>query len=174
MKRTGRMEVVVARALGLGLVLGLWACGADGEHGNDHEHGDGGHEHENEDADHAHGDEVGGHEHGEEVSLGTVGIGEHSVELAQGLGGVEAGKECQLVVKLPWSDGGQTVVRAWIGGEDRTLSFVGKGVYAPSHDDYDIVVTAPEALGAGALWRFEIAKPDGTKLLGSVAPSRGE
>lgn len=109
------------------------------------------------------------HEHAEDP-LGTVDIGGLDVELAQGHGGVVAGKEGHLVVKLPYSDSGATVVRAWIGTEDRTLSYVGKGEYAPSHDDYDVHAAAPDPLPANPMWWVEIEKPDGTKLVGSVEP----
>ena len=108
-------------------------------------------------ADHAH----------DEVSLGTFDIGGMKVEAAQGHGAVEAGKEGHLVVKLPYKDNGSTVVRAWIGTADRTLSTVGKGEYAPSHDDYDIHAVAPSPLPADAHWWIEIEKPDGTKAVGS-------
>jgi hypothetical protein len=122
-----------------------------------------GHEHEGEmgeDHDHAH----------DEVSLGTATIGAMEVELAQGHGKVEAGKESHLVVKLPYNDNGATIVRAWIGTEDRTMSLVGKGEYAPSHDDYDIHAVAPEVLPDNAMWWIEIEKPDGTKVAGSAKP----
>jgi len=114
-------------------------------------------------------DEEEDHEHAEEP-LGTVEIGGLAVELAQGHGGVVAGKEGHLVVKLPYSDSGATVVRAWIGTEDRTLSYVGKGEYAPSHDDYDVHATAPDPLPANPRWWVEIEKPDGTQVVGSVKP----
>jgi len=110
-----------------------------------------------------------GHEHAEDP-LGTVEIGGLAVEFAQGHGAVVAGKEGHLVVKLPYSDSGETVVRAWIGTPDRTLSYVGKGEYAPSHDDYDVHATAPDPLPGGPMWWVEIEKPDGTKLVGSVKP----
>ncbi len=109
------------------------------------------------------------HSHDED-SLGTVEIGDLSVELAQGHGAITGGSEGHLVVKLPYSDSGSTVVRAWIGTEDRTLSYVGKGEYAPSHDDYDVHATAPDPLPADARWWIEIAKPDGTKVVGSAQP----
>ena len=104
-------------------------------------------------------------EHGE-----TAMVGELEVELAQGHGAVEAGKECHLVVKLPYSDDGASVVRAWIGGEDRTFSLVGLAEYAPSHDDYDVHAVAPDPLPEGALWWIELEQPDGTKLVGSATP----
>jgi len=105
-----------------------------------------------------------------EEPLGTVEIEGLAVEFAQGHGGVVAGQEGHLVVKLPYADSGATVVRAWIGTEDRTLSFVGKGEYAPSHDDYDVHATAPDPLPENAMWWVEIVKPDGAKLVGSVKP----
>jgi hypothetical protein len=109
------------------------------------------------------------HEHAE-TPLGTVRLGELEVELAQGHGAVVAGKESHLVVKLPYSDSGGTVVRAWIGTEDRTRSYVGKGQYTASHGDYDVHATAPDPLPAGALWWIELEQPDGTKLVGSARP----
>lgn len=112
-----------------------------------------------------------GHDHAhDEVSLGKFKAGELEIEASQGHGKVEAGKEGHLVIKLPYKDDGATVVRAWIGIEDRTLSSVGKGEYAPSHDDYDIHAMAPSPLPADVKWWVEIEKPDGTKLVGSIAP----
>ena len=113
-----------------------------------------------EEPDHAH----------DEVSLGTLMAGELEIEAAQGHGMVEAGKEGHLVIKLPYKDDGASIVRAWIGTEDRTMSSVGKGEYAPSHDDYDIHAIAPKPLPADAKWWVEVEKPDGTKLIGSIAP----
>lgn len=135
----------------------------DAEMATSDEHG---HEHEGEpceDGDHAH----------DEASLGTVSIGDMQVELAQGHGKVEAGKEGHLVVKLPYNDKGATIVRAWIGTEDRTWSLVSKGEYAPSHDDYDVHAVAPDPLPENVMWWIEIEKPDGTKVVGSVKPLLG-
>jgi len=106
-------------------------------------------------------------EHVEEP-LGTAAIGDLQVELAQGHGGVAAGKESHLVVKLPYSDDGATIVRAWIGTEDRTRSLVGKGEYAASHDDYDVHATAPDPLPADAAWWVEVEPPDGRRVVGSA------
>ena len=112
-----------------------------------------------------------GHDHGhDERPLPAAMIGEFSVELAQGHGPITAGQEGHLVIKLPYQDGGSTVVRAWIGTEDRTLSFVGKGVYAPSHDDYDLHAMAPDPLPAGVRWWIEIERPDGQRAVGSASP----
>lgn len=121
--------------------------------------------------DHAHGG--GGHageDHHDEVSLGTVQIGGLAVELAQGHGAIAPGKELHLVVKLPYSDNGASVVRAWLGTKDRFASIVAKAVYAASHDDYDIHAIAPDPLPANTMWWIEIEKPDGTKYLGSAEP----
>lgn len=104
----------------------------------------------------------------DEVALGEFEIGEYKVKASQGHGNVEAGKEGHLVITLPYKDNGETVTRAWIGSEDRTMSAVGKGEYAPSHDDYDIHAIAPDPLPAGATWWLEIEKPDGTKAVGSI------
>lgn len=157
------MKNPVASAV-LPLVL-LIGCGGSDEHADDHDHppsapSSGAAPEEGEEADHEHA----------ETSLGTVRIGELDVELAQGHGAIEAGKEGHLVVKLPYTDGGATIVRAWIGTQDRTLSFVGKGEYAASHDDYDVHATAPDPLPEDARWWIEIDRPDGTKLTGSATP----
>lgn len=112
------------------------------------------------------------HDHAhDEVSLGTVEIGDMKVELAQGHGKVEARKEGHLVVKLPYNDKGESIVRAWIGTKDRTMSQVGKGEYAPSHDDYDVHAVAPDPLPKDVMWWIEIQKPDGSKIVGSAKPS---
>ncbi|MBX3742584.1 MAG: hypothetical protein KF712_16475 [Akkermansiaceae bacterium] len=145
----------------------LVSCGekkttAGDDHGHPHDEGEAhGHPHDNEpDDDHTH----------DEVALGSFKAGELEIEAAQGHGIVEAGKEGHLVIKLPYKDDGATIVRAWIGTEDRTLSAVGKGDYAASHDDYDIHATAPSPLPADVKWWVEIEKPDGTKLVGYIAP----
>ena len=138
---------------------------AEGD-GHDHDHDHGSEEAVPADAhagDHDHG-------HGEEVSLGTATIGDMKVELAQGHGHIVAGGGSHLVVKLPHNDKGATVVRAWVGTEDRTLSFVGKGAYAAAHDDYDIHVMAPDPLPEDVRWWVEIEKPDGTRAVGSAQP----
>lgn len=169
---------LTATALTL-LSLALFASGCDGDSaspktqaGDSHTHADGTtHEAHADDAAHADHVEEADHDHAhDEVSLGTADIGGMRVEFAQGHGGVAAGKEGHLVVKLPYNDKGATVVRAWLGTNDRTLSSVGKGEYAPSHDDYDIHAVAPSPLPADAAWWVEIQKPDGTKAVGSVKP----
>jgi hypothetical protein len=170
MKRFDLSTAIVPLAL-----CGAFGCG---QHEGPHSPDDAGGTHPREDGvehSHAPGEEhaeehaEGVHEH-DEVSLGTTRVGDLEVELAQGHGPVRAGAEGHLVVKLPYSDGGETVVRAWIGGEDRTLSYVGRGQYAPSHDDYDVHATAPDPLPEGVRWWVEVERPDGTRVVGSVEP----
>jgi hypothetical protein len=110
------------------------------------------------------------HDHGEEVALDPATIGDITVELMQAHGPLVAGEEGHLVVKLPYTDNGESIVRAWIGTDDRTLSYVGKGEYAPSHDDYDIHAMAPDPLPEDTMWWIEIEKPDGTTVVGSAKP----
>ena len=162
------------------LLLFLPACG-DG-----HSHGEGGHSHDTDasappagkpfydpDADaHGHSDSHGEHdeEEHEVESLGWTQIGTFKVQLAQGHGAVTAGKEAHLVVKLPYDDGGETQVRAWIGTDDRLASYVGKGEFAADHGDYDVHATAPDPLPTDTRWWIELERPDGTKLVGSAEP----
>lgn len=131
-------------------------------------------EHVDSPAEEDHADESGdvheGSDGHDEVSLGSVAIGDLDVLLAQGHGAVEAGHEGHLVVKLPYTDQGATVVRAWIGTDDRTLSFVGKGSYSEASDEYDVHATAPVPLPAEPWWWIEIEPPVGEKLLGFARP----
>ncbi len=145
-----------------------------GDHGDDHsghDHGDdhAGHDHGDGDGhgDHAHG---GGHDHGDEIKLGTAMIGDLEVAALQGHGEVQAGKESHLVVKLPYRDFGATIVRAWLGTKNRTLSFVGKGQYAEASDNYNVHANAPNPLPGNVMWWIEIEKPNGTTLVGSIKP----
>jgi hypothetical protein len=138
------------------------------EHAHPHPHGeDDGHDHAGEEMES--GSAGHGHEHAE-ISLGVLTLGELKATAAQSHGKLAPAKEGHLVVKLPYNDSGATVVRAWIGTSDRTKSYVGKGKYAPSHDDYDIHAMAPDPLPENVMWWVEIEKPDGTKLVGSVKP----
>ncbi|MCG8509330.1 MAG: hypothetical protein MI741_08890 [Rhodospirillales bacterium] len=110
--------------------------------------------------------ETRGHGHDDEVALLPATIDDMKVALVQGHGAIKAGEEGHLVVKLPYSDNGETVARAWIGIEDRTLSYVGKGEYASSHDDYDVHTVTPDPLSENAMWWIEVEKPDGTRVVG--------
>ena len=156
-------HITIIPALGAASIALLLAACGEADHGHEHADAPDKDAHAGEKA----ADEEHEHEH-EEIALGTFDIGGISVEAAQGHGQVEPGKEGHLVVKLPYNDNGETVVRAWIGTEDRTLSAPGKGDYAPSHDDYDIHAVAPDPLPEGAAWWLEIEKPDGTKIVGSL------
>jgi hypothetical protein len=121
---------------------------------------------------------AGGHGHGPEWPLGTVTVDGMKIECAQGHGVMAAGKLGHICIKLPYSDSGATVVRAWIGTEDRSTALVGKADYAAAHDDYDIHAEAPDPLPPNGAWWFEIEKPDGTTHVGTipyltVAPAGG-
>ena len=175
MKTTHTTAAGLALLAALGLALA--GCGESGDghaHGPDtHDHADGTHTHADGSTHSNHADDshMGEEDHAhDETALDPATIGEMTVELAQGHGAVTAGQESHLVVKLPYNDNGATVVRAWIGTEDRTLSYVGKGEYAPSHDDYDIHAMAPNPLPENTMWWIEIEKPDGTKSVGSARP----
>lgn len=162
-------------ALATPLLVLLTACGEGAHDAHDadgHSHDGTEHSHDEtpgqtESGDHEEGEE--GHAH-DETSLGSAQLGDFSVELAQGHGPVVAGQEGHLVVKLPYNDAGATTVRAWIGTDDRTLSYVGLGEYAPDHDDYDVHAVAPSPLPAAPRWWIEIERPDGQTLVGSATP----
>ncbi|GAB5495168.1 MAG: hypothetical protein Phyf2KO_02480 [Phycisphaerales bacterium] len=162
--------------------LGLALAGC-GESGNDqattssshpagtHVHADGTTHDDHDDEGHGSEENMDHEDHAHEaVALPATILGEMTLELAQGHGIVEAGKESHLVVKLPYDDNGETIVRAWLGTDDRTLSTVGKGTYAPSHDNYDLHAVAPDPLPENTMWWIEIEKPDGTKVVGSAKP----
>jgi ABC-type Zn2+ transport system substrate-binding protein/surface adhesin len=154
--------------------LALSGCGESGSD-DDHGHAEDTHTHADGSTHGEHADDetmdVDDHEH-DEVALNPAIIGDMTVELAQNHGAIKGGQESHLVVKLPYNDNGSTVVRAWIGTDDRTLSYVGKGEYAASHDDYDIHTMAPDPLPENSMWWIEVEKPDGTKVIGSTEPIR--
>ncbi|MHC5022925.1 MAG: hypothetical protein ACYTGG_03295 [Planctomycetota bacterium] len=166
------MKTLTSLLLSLCLASWMTGCGEASTDSPPQDAASGSHTHEDGTTHADHAQEVaseGDHAH-DESPLGTVTIDGMQVELAQGHGAVTAGHESHLVVKLPYTDNGATVVRAWIGTEDHTLSFVGRGEYAASHDDYDIHAMAPDPLPANAMWWIEIEKPDGTKVVGSATP----
>ena len=137
------------------------AAATDDDHDHDGDHADGDHDHAGmDDHDHDH----------DEVELGTITIGDDEIQLWQSHGAIEAGKELHLVVKLPYTDDGATIVRAWLGTEDRFSSVVARADYAASHDDYDVHAIAPDPLPANTMWWIEVEKPDGTKGVGSIKP----
>ena len=153
----------LSTSLALCLLTPLFACGKDGASGHGHSHADGDHSHDpvSETPD------EGDHDH-EMVPLGVARLGELEVNLAQGHGGIAAGKENHLVVTLPYSDGGASVVRVWIGTEDRTKSMVSKADFDTERGSYDVHATAPSPLPQNAQWWVEIQKPDGTKVVGAA------
>ncbi|MCO6436579.1 MAG: hypothetical protein J5J06_05780 [Phycisphaerae bacterium] len=166
---------MIRSILGIGLGVASLLCPACGREAGEQKNpvpvedtshaaeGEAGHSHA------MHG-EANDHEDHPEVDLGSFMIGDMSVGFAQGHGKVEAGKESHLVVKLPYDDKGATVVRGWIGTNDPTLSYVGKGQYAAAHGDYDVHAIAPDPLPETTMWWIEIEKPDGTRTVGSVKP----
>ena len=164
-------QIVLALLVASGLSLA--ACSKSDSHDHTQSATDSSHTHADGSShtDHADDTHMGEEDHAhDEAPLPPATIGEMTLELAQGHGAITAGQEGHLVVKLPYSDNGSTIVRAWIGTDDRTLSYVGKGDYAPSHDDYDIHAMAPNPLPENTMWWIEIEKPDGTKIVGSAKP----
>lgn len=167
---------LLAALLSLGLLTAGCGDGGDGGHGDaadstatssadDHDHADGDHDHDHADGEHMHGED----DH-DTVPIGTISLDGVELELEQGHGEIAAGKELHLVVKMTPDDGGASVVRAWIGTEDRLSALVEKGSYAASHGDYDVHAIAPDPLPADVKWWIEIERPDGTVLTGSIAP----
>lgn len=156
------MKNVIYGMIVMGMLVGVGGCG-------DKDKKDDG----KKDAAAKDGKKGGDHVHNE-TPLGKHKIGEWEVEamieIADVHGDVAAGKESHLVIKLPKgvSEKGQTIVRTWIGTEDRTKSTVSKGTYAAGHDDYDIHVTAPSPLPEGSRFWVEIETSDGKKAVGSV------
>lgn len=161
-------------------LLPLTACGQKDEiyddytgktvEGHDHDHdGDGKPDH----ADHEHDDhEHGDHDHDhDEVALGTMTIGEHQIECRQGHGPLVAGEESFLVVKLPFSDAGGTIVHAWIGTSDRSQAKVARATYSTADDQYTVHAVAPYPLPDGVQWWVELERLDGSKAIGSIQPT---
>jgi len=146
------------------LTLMIAGCGGGDNHDHDHGEDHAGHDHDEEGA---HGDD-----HSDAKDLPDATINGVAVKLQQ-VGAIEAGEEAVLLVKLPASDDGQTIVRAWLGGEDRTLYRVEKGHFVADEGVYDVHVIAPAPLPDNAMWWIEIEKPDGSKAVGSTKPITG-
>jgi len=134
--------------------------------GPDHDHD--GDDHDGDDHDHEEG-MAGDDHHGEEnVALGSFSIGDISAEAWQGHGEAAPGKELHLVLALSPDDAGASVVRVWIGTEDRLASIVSRAAYDAEHGDYDAHAMAPIPLPEDARWWIEVERPDGTIVTGSI------
>ncbi len=181
-----------------GLVLTGCSKSDDGSHGSQGSHDHGSHTHDdgtvhgshdepqttdtNDHGTHTHDDGTTHGSHGDtnsgssmnhdEVPLPPVVSNGMTYTFFQGHGSVKAGQESHLVVKLPNSEQGSTIVRAWIGTDDRTLSFVGMGEYSASGDRYDIHAMAPSPLPENTMWWIEIETSNGDKTLISTTPIR--
>ena len=153
------MKPLLVALLALLFAASCGGSSSSASEGHGHSHDDG----------HDHGDHDHSHEEGN-YDLGTAHVGAMAVTLTQGHGVVSAGKESHLVVKLPYSDQGQSVVRAWLGVADRLQSYVGKGEYDADSDVYNIHATAPDKLPKDCKWWIEVEKPDSSKHLGSSLP----
>lgn len=161
------------------ITLTLGACSESGTDG--HGHGEDTHSHKESatpsTGSHTHADGSTHDDHADdqadmhqEVPLDAITINGMSIQLTQNHGPVGAGEEEHLIVQIDNGDTDIASVRAWIGSEDRTLSYVGKGEYSIINHAYDIHTMAPESLNEDAMWWIEIEMPDGTKHTGSVKP----
>lgn len=168
MDSTTRMLLIA----GLAATLSIFACEEQGtgthapagEHGHAH---DDGHDHDGDD----HADGSAEHDHGDDdhalESLGTVALGDMTVEAFQGHGQAAAGKELHLLVRLPESAQDATV-RAWIGTDDRFASTVAMAERSAEDGGHSLHATAPDPLPENAAWWIEVELADGTTHVGSV------
>jgi hypothetical protein len=172
------MHKATTLTLALSFVLMLPAC-TESNSGTDagHTHGDDSHTHadgstygEHDDT-HTHADGSTYADHDDEhesIELDAITIDGMRVELTQNHGPVNAGEEEHLIVRVDGED--ILAVRVWIGTEDRTLSYVGKGEYAVLNDAFEAHTMAPDPLPENTMWWIEIEKADGTKVIGSAQP----
>lgn len=140
----------------------LWIAGCGG-HEDDHHHGEqesGGKDHHED-----HGDI-----HNNAVDLIVIDADASGISARQANGAIQAGQECILLVKLDAPSQEIKAVRAWIGGEDRTLSQVGLGHYDADESLYDIHAIAPKPLAEDAMWWIEVERSDGTKVFSTAKP----
>lgn len=161
------------------LTLAIGACSDSSSEGHRHAHGEDTHSHEDSASPsagthtHADGSTHDKHADGQEdmhqeIPLEEITIIGMNIQLTQNHGTVSAGEEEHLIVQIGNGDTDIVGVRAWIGSEDRTLSYVGKGEYSIINDAYDIHTMAPEPLDENAKWWIEIELPDGTRHTGSA------
>ena len=167
------------------LMLTLPACTESGSGNSDHAHGDDTHVHQETSkpkaasADsHVHADGSTHANHAEdtqqghmEIPLEPVSIDGMDLILTQNHGPVNAGEEEHLIIRITENGDEIEAVRAWIGGEDRSMSYVGKGEYSLLSDAYDIHTIAPDPLPENAMWWIELEKRDGTKVVVSTKPA---
>ncbi len=177
------MNKATTLTLALSFAIMLPAC-TESNSSSDagHAHGDDSHSHADGSTHGAHDDSTstgtdshthddgsphGNHDDGHEsIELDPITIDGMNVQLTQNHGPVNAGEEEHLIVKF--DDADILAVRVWIGTEDRTLSFVGKGEYDTATGAYDVHTMAPDPLPENTMWWIEIEKSDGTKVLGSA------
>lgn len=172
------MHKATTLTLAFAFALMLPAC-TESNSGTDagHAHGDDtpthadGSTHGDHDDTHTHSDGTIHSDHADEhesIELDMIMIDGMSLELTQNHGPVDAGEEEHLIVKVDGAD--VLAVRVWIGTEDRTLSFVGKGEYSATTGVYEVHTMAPDPLPENTMWWIEIEKTDGTNVLGSAQP----
>lgn len=179
---TMNSKTLTALPITLMLAIALPACSESGSGDHGHAHGEDTHTHEKTasptGSGHTHADGSTHDDHADdtsdqthqEIPLDALVINGMSIQLTQNHGPVGAGDEEHLIVKVDNGDTDIIGVRAWIGSEDRTLSYVGKGEYSVINDAYDIHTSAPDALDQNTMWWIEIEMPDGTKHTGSIKP----
>lgn len=172
------MHKATTLTFALAFALMLTAC-TESNSGTDdgHAHGDDSHTHadgsthgaHDDTHTHADGSTHADHDDGHEsIVLDPITIEGMSIQLTQNHGPVNAGEEEHLIIKV--DDADILAVRVWIGTEDRTLSFVGKGEYAVINDAFEAHTMAPDPLPENAMWWIEIEKADGSKVIGSAQP----
>jgi hypothetical protein len=155
------MKPITVLSLSLGLALSMNACTEQSSTPSSHSHGDETHSH----AEESHA-AVDLHE---SIPLGSISISELTFELTQNHGIVDPGEEEHLIIKFTEGDQSTLTVRAWIGSEDKTRSYVGIGEYSADQGVFNIHTTAPDSLMPDAKWWIEVEKPNGTKDVVSVA-----
>lgn len=174
-------NTLIALPITLVLALVFPACSESSSNDHGHAHGDDTHTHDDTAAPtgstHTHADGSTHTDHADDhddslqkIPLDTIVINGMSIQLSQSHGPVGAGEEEHLIVTIDNGDADIIGVRAWIGTEDRTLSYVGKGEYSVINDAYDIHTSAPDALDDNTMWWIEIEMADGTKHTGSIKP----
>jgi hypothetical protein len=154
------MKPITVLSLSLGLALSMNACTEQSSTPSSHSHGDETHSH----AEESHAAE----DLHESIPLGSINISDLRVELTQNHGVVDPGEEEHLIIKFTEGDQSTLTVRAWIGSEDKTRSYVGIGEYSADQGVFNIHTTAPDSLMPDAKWWIELELQDGTIYTGSI------